>query len=413
MLNENIQKINCFTYCAVSCFNSCSGMAATTQVTPWTHLNYDVCGQDTTSIDGDIIAFSTKERQDGNFVDLNNDGNISSNVIGYRNIKTKETVILPYEGYAPNISESKIAFISGPRLGWQPEQTIKIYDINTKNLLDTGITDYNYGWMVSPRYFSNNVITYVDIDGIVKYVDFNTGKTGSTGLTGLNPYIDNGKIVFSDSYNRQTGNIYYFDISTQRLIKIGNGWDARVFGDKILWTELNEYEWNWENRTKTGRAILKLYDTITAEVETINLSSHYETNYAGAFLDGDYLVYQSSYTNDGIVDYGPPGTISYYNIKTKVTKSITVDNPAGVCCFFGSSNGVIVFEVYQNDTDYDCDLGYAYLPINVKDGRDNNQSNHGQYVSSVAKSAVSQKGKGQVVNEAARAMDKGQCNAIR
>lgn len=389
-------------------------MAATPQVAPWTHLNYDVCGPDTTSIDGDIIAFSAWERQDGNFVDLNNDGKISD-VIGYHNIKTNKTVILPYEGYAPNVSGNKIAFYDGLR--WSSPRNIKIYDISTKSLLDTGIVaDHDPGWKVSRRYFSGNILTFVDTDGIVKYVDFNTAKSGSVGISGINPYIDNGKIVFSDSYNRQTGNIYYFDISTQRLTKIGNGWDARVFGDKILWTELNEWEWDYsdpDNRIKTGKAILKLYNTTTDKVETINLPTHYEDGYAGVFLDGDYLVYQSIYTNDGIVDYGPPGTISYYNTKTGLTKSITVDNPAGVCCFFGSSNGVIVFEVYQRNTDYDCDLGYAYLPIDVKDGRDNNQSNHGQYVSSVAKSTVSQKGKGQVVNEAARAIDKGQCNAMR
>lgn len=366
-------------------------IAADTQTIPWTHLNYDVCGTGLYgSIDGNIIAFS------GYGVDENGTW---YGQLGYHDIAANKTEMLPFEGFYPSISGTKIAFRENI---WGPSN-IKIYDISTKTILDTGIIDYSYR-NYGNRYYDDGVLLFVDANSSLKFIDFNTSKQGSTGIAVGNWYynytIDNGHVTYSINGGGRWGgdeafNVYYYSIKNTSLKNLGTGSDAQVFGDRIVWTEKVDPQY-WSANSAT----VKIYNLKNGQIEShqIPLNGHYWTSYAsgGFLLQGDYLIYTT--------DLFSP--INIYNIKSRQVREYNIEGvQRGICCIIGVSGNYVIFDVNERteDINYNCDLGYAYLPLNLKDSN-GSKTNHGQYVSSIAKSTESGPGKSETVKEAARSM---------
>lgn len=204
-----------------------------------------------TSIDGNIIAFVTREVDVGQ--DLNGDGSITTiGIVQYHDISTGITTNTEAHGLSgaerrtPTVSGNIIAFGSGEVSVGQDlngdgdtnDLIIRYYDISTSTLTNTGAQGGPRG---GPS-VEGNIIVFPtresdfgqDLNGdrdmaddVLRYYDISTGTLTNTGVVGRNPALEKNIVAFH-TFERSAGQdlngdrdkddiiLRYYDITTGR-----------------------------------------------------------------------------------------------------------------------------------------------------------------------------------------------------
>ena len=293
--------------------------------------NIGVSDCDVAAVSGDVIAISMDEREDD--VDYNEDGDMRDRVLGYYNIRKKKLVNTGIEiGRSIAIDGDIIVFEfynNGWRLGY--------YSISESRLYDTGVDDYyRFGrnYRSATRAVSDGRIVYSNSAREICIYDTRTRNSYCTGVTGYSPSIG-GNIVAFEAGGNEVG---YYDLQTGETYYTGIAGDSPVVDNGIIVFESSEGV-GYYDISRGEYVETPLVDGYSASISEGVISAFVDERDWGVDLSGD------GDTNDSYM-------VMAYDIKSGTVINTGVQG----CCGTDISNGVIVFDTYEGETDIKTDL---------------------------------------------------------
>jgi hypothetical protein len=293
--------------------------------------NIGVSDCDVAAVSGDIIAISMDESEDD--VDYNEDGDMGDKVLGYYNIRKKKLVNTGIEiGNSIAIDGDIIAF-EFYNNGWN----LGYYSISKNRLYDTGVDDYyrfGRGHRAATRAVSDGRIVYTNSAREICIYDTTTRNSHCTGVTGYYPAIGGNIVAFEAGgnevsyYDLRTGETYYTGIAGDNPV-VDSGIIAFDSGQGVGYYDISRGEY----------VETPLVDGYSASISEGVISAFVDERDWGVDLSGD------GDTNDSYM-------VMAYDIKTGKVISTGVQG----CCGTDISNGVIVFDTYEGETDIKTDL---------------------------------------------------------
>jgi hypothetical protein len=306
-----------------------------------THLkaglyNVGVTDCDVAAVSGNIIAIAMEESGDN--IDYNEDGDMRDKVLGYYDIRIKN---LTNTGISIDnnvaIDGDIIAFELRHGNYWQ-NRTLAYYSIRKGELYDTGIKAYGFGSGTNgpTRAVSNGRIVYTDTAREICIYDTRTQSSYCTGVTGYDSSISGNIVAYnSGSY---WGPVSYYDMQTGETYDTGIAGRRPVVDRGIIVFESPEGVGYYD--ISSGEYVeTPLVDGYSASISNGVISAFVDERDWGVDLSGD------GDTNDNYM-------VMAYDIKSGKVISTGIQG----CCGTDISNGVIVFDTYEGETDIMTDL---------------------------------------------------------
>jgi beta propeller repeat protein len=222
----------------------------------------------------------------------------------------------------PAIYEDNIAYVVSS--DFEPTYSIDVYDLSTKNVISA--SNYENANMLPDIY--ENRLVFDSVNGISVYT-LSTKETQyiPNSWNGYDAKIYGDRIVWSNK------DIYMYDLSTQKETQItinASAWSPDIYGDRIVWSNKED---------------IYMYDLSTQKETQITTSG----SASNPCIYGDKIVYGR---------YGWEGDIYMYDLSTQKETRITTSGSASNPCIYGNR---IVWQDWRDSDPYMSDKDNIYM----------------------------------------------------